>query len=542
MQTLHLSPPLPLRTLAALAATLGGVLLAPIHAPLHAQQLPPPAAASWWRHVTVLAHDSLQGRETGSAGHLSAARYVADQFRAAGLQPGGTDGWFQSVRFVESRLDPAGTTVALREGGGWTPLAIGRDIRLTARLATADVEAPIVFAGYGLSLPDAGIDDLRGLDVRGKIVLHVNSAPKGLAAPLLAHGTRSRWAAMRRAGAVGIIAIGAGNAWTDDGTNRFGTTFALADTALDDTGDQRINATVNPALASRLLAGSAFVWDSIVAQARRGEPLPHGALTVALKATLPTVRRTIDAPNVVGVLPGTDPTLRDEVVVLTAHLDHVGMVRGPALTGDSIFNGAMDNASGSATLMETAQTLALRGGNKRTLVFAAVAAEEKGLLGSRYFAAHPSVTRGTIVANLNTDMFLPIVPLTGVFAYGFEESDLADDLTAATNARGLTVIPDPEPEQVRFVRSDQYSFIRRGIPALALKVGYRPGTPQQTVWDTWQREKYHKLGDDLDQPIDFESAAGFNALYADLATRISNRPTRPAWRANSFFATPVIVP
>jgi NAD(P)-dependent dehydrogenase (short-subunit alcohol dehydrogenase family) len=181
----------------------------------------------------------------------------------------------------------------------------------------------------------------------------VNANPKGLTAPLLAHGTRTRWAAMRQAGAVGVIAVGAGGAWVDNENTRLGSSVSLADTSLDDLGGQRLNSVLNPSLMPRLLAGSGIVWDSVVAVAARGEPLPTAPLRVSLRASLPTVRREIVSPNVVGMLPGTDRTLRDEVVVLSAHLDHVGTFKGPALTGDSIFNGTMDNATGAATLMET---------------------------------------------------------------------------------------------------------------------------------------------------------------------------------------------
>lgn len=523
----------------------GALLVAPT---LHAQpatnaapQMPPAGspAAAWWRHVQVLAHDSLKGRDTGSPGHESAVRYVAQQFAAAGLTPGGTDGWFQRVDFVEVKFDVARITLALRDAEGtWTPLTVGRDLRLSPRPSSGDVEAPLVFAGYGLSLPQAGVDDLAGLDLRGRIVVFVNSVPRGLSAALQAHATRSRWTALQRAGAVGVIAIGAGGVWNEAG-GAGAVAVALADTMLDDTRGQRLNATANPALATRLFAGSGLVWDSIAATARRGEKLPTGALPVSLRAALPTERRTLSSPNVVGIVPGTDPVLRNEVVVYTAHTDHVGTFKGPVLTGDSIFNGAMDNASGTATLIETAKLVAQRSGNKRTLAFVGVTAEEKGLLGSRYFAAHPSLPNGTIVANLNTDMFLPLIPLRGVFAYGYEESDLADDLDAVTKARGLEVLPDPEPEQNRFVRSDQYSFIRQGVPALAFKVGYRTGTPEEKIWQGWVRDHYHKLSDDVTQPVDFSAAAGFNELYADLALRVANRVQRPAWRPRSFFAAPL---
>ncbi|WP_053333595.1 subclass B3 metallo-beta-lactamase [Gemmatimonas phototrophica] len=499
---------------------------------------PAPPATEWWRHVQVLAHDSLKGRDTGSPGHESAARYIAQQFAAAGLTPSGTDGWFQRIPFVEVTLDQPRVQLALRTPTGSTPLVLGRDLRLTPRPATGNVDAPLVFAGYGLSLPQAGVDDLNGLDLRGKIVVHMAGVPNGLSPALQAHGSRNRWAAMRDAGAVGIIAIGSAGVWG----NGAGATssLSLADSLLDDARGQRVGGTINPALIPRLFAGSALVWDSVAARASRGDPLPTGALTTSLQATLPTHRRTLTSPNVVGIIPGTDPALRHEVVVYSAHSDHVGTFKGPVLTGDSIFNGAMDNASGAATLMETARLVAQRGGNKRTLAFVAVTAEEKGLLGSRWFAAHPSLGTSTIVANLNTDMFLPLIPLKGVFAYGYEESDLADDLDAVVRERGIAVLPDPEPQENRFVRSDQYSFIRRGIPALAFKVGYTPGTPEATIWQAWVRDHYHKLSDDTTQPVNFETAARFNAMYADLALRVANRATRPSWRAKSFFAVPLV--
>lgn len=511
-------------------------LLAVAPAPVRSQQVAPPEAAAWWRHVQVLADDSLKGRDTGSPGHESAARYVIAQFKAAGLRPGGTDGWLQPVPFLETTLDVATAAYALREGDQWTPLALFRDLRVVARPATGDVEAPLVFAGYGLSLPQAGVDELRGLDVRGKIVMHLNALPAGLSAPLQAHASRSRWPALQQAGAVGILAISGAAPWPATTSGPAPSSITLADTTLDDAWGQKLGGQLNPALAARLFAGSAITWDSVVALARRGAPLPTGPLAVSLRATQATTTRAFTSPNVVGVLPGRDKALRGESVVLTAHLDHVGTLKGPGITGDSIFNGAMDNASGVATLIETARLAARRGGNLRTLAFAAVTAEEKGLLGSRYLAAHPTPAMPTVVANLNTDMYLPLIPLTGVFAYGYDESDLADDLDAAVAARGLRVYPDPQPQENRFVRSDQYSFIRRGIPALAFKVGYIPGTAEDTTWNAWVRDHYHRVTDDVTRPMNFATAAGFNALYAELALRVANRPTRPAWRKTSFFA------
>jgi hypothetical protein len=525
-----------MRTVPLCAVTVALLALTPSFA--RAQQ----PAEQWWRHVQVLADDSLKGRDAGSPGHESAARYVADQLRALGLQPAGTEGFLQRVAFVQVQLEASRVQLALHTAGAARALTLGRDLRLSARPATGDVDAALVFVGYGLEFPEAGLNDLRGLDVRGKILVHVNRVPAGLSGPMQAHASRSRWAALQRAGAVGLLSIGAGEGWNESAAGLTGATVSLADTMLDDARGQRIAGSINPALMPTLLAGSGLDWSDIQARAARGETLPTAALTATLRATLPTVRRTFTSPNVAALLPGTDPALRDEVVVLTAHTDHVGTFKGPVLTGDSIFNGAMDNASGTATLIETARAIVARGGNRRSIAFVGVTAEEKGLLGSRYFAANPSLTRGTIVANLNTDMFLPLNPLNGLFAYGYDESELADDLDATVAAHGIVVFPDPEPEQNRFVRSDQYSFIRQGIPALAFKVGYAKGTPEEARYQAWNRDHYHKLSDDLSQPVNLETAVRFNAVYADLALRVSNRAMRPRWRADSFFAPVTTAP
>jgi Zn-dependent M28 family amino/carboxypeptidase len=237
---------------------------------------------------------------------------------------------------------------------------------------------------------------------------------------------------------------------------------------------------------------------------------------------------------VVGLLPGTDPKLRNEYVVVTAHLDHVGV--GQPINGDSIYNGAMDNASGVATLIETALTLhQTQKRFRRSVVFLAVTAEEKGLLGSRYFAAHPTVPADAIVANVNVDMFLPLFPLRGLIVQGLEESNLADDLSSVGSRLGIKILSDPEPERNAFIRSDQYSFIRRGVPAISLKDGYTKGSPEQEIARRWRTERYHAPSDDLNQPIDFQAAADFNRVYLLVVESVANRAERPRWNRESFF-------
>ena len=219
---------------------------------------------------------------------------------------------------------------------------------------------------------------------------------------------------------------------------------------------------------------------------------------------------------------------------MTAHLDHVGV--GRAVNGDTIYNGAMDNASGTALLMEMARTLAAKRDQlKRSIIFLAVTAEEKGLLGSRYYANHPTVPARAIVADLNTDMFLPLIPFRLLMVNGLEESDLAANARQAAQEAGVEVISDPEPEENRFIRSDQYSFILRGIPALSFKVGFALGTPEHKTVLEFRAKRYHFPSDDLDQPVDRQSAADFARVYARIAELVANRETRPSWNADSYF-------
>jgi Zn-dependent M28 family amino/carboxypeptidase len=245
-------------------------------------------------------------------------------------------------------------------------------------------------------------------------------------------------------------------------------------------------------------------------------------------------RSRIESQNVAGILRGTDPNRRDEFVVLSAHLDHVGV--GEPVGGDRIYNGAMDNASGVAAILEVATRLHESGERgARSIVFVAVTGEEKGELGSRYFAAHPPVPAGAIVANVNTDMFLPLFPLKELMVLGLDESDLAADIRAVAGELTLTVQADPEPQRNRFIRSDQYSFIRAGIPALAMKVGYDPNTPEAEIAQKWTADRYHAPSDDVHQPVDLQAADTFVNVVRLLALRIANRIDRPKWNDTSFF-------
>ena len=496
-------------------------------------------AAKWWAHVRYLADDALQGRDTGSAGHRLAAEYVAGQFRAVGLRPAGSKGFFQPVLFRQRRIDEAHSRLMIvRAGGPAEVLTLGDDATIGLRNEPSPkVEAPIVFAGYGLQVPEARYDDLAGLNLKGKVVLLVTGGPATIPGPLLAHYQSTRWSYLKSAGAVGVMAIrnpkGQDIPWDRAKLARFQPFLALAEPALDETQSEQIEVTINPASAEKLFAGSGRSAKDILALADAGRELPRFDIPGSLRATIAVRATTIESDNVVAVLAGRDPKLKDEFVVITAHIDHVG--KGEPINGDAIYNGAMDNASGVATLIETAAGAAAKGGFRRSLLFVAVTAEEKGLLGSRFFANHPTVPRQAIVANLNTDMFLPIFPLKSVIAQGLEESDLGEDLRRAVAPLNVQVLSDPEPERNAFVRSDQYSFIKVGIPALSLKNGYTKGSADQEIVRRWRTERYHAPSDDLAQPVNLQAAEDFNRLYLALVGAVADRPTRPQWYRESFF-------
>lgn len=497
------------------------------------------AGARWFAHVAVLASDEMRGRETGSPEHRKAAAYVAEQFRKAGLQPAGVHGFLQPVAFRARKIDESQSSLALVRGGRAEPVALGDEAAFNMRIDPApSLEAPLVFAGHGLRIPETGHDDFAGLDVKGKVVVHLSGSPRNVPGPLSAHyqSAAERWRTLKRLGAIGVISIANPKSmdvpWERSSPNRLNPAMALADASLDDTAGQQVAIAFNPAKAERLFDGSGHTFAELLTIADEGLALPRFNLPLSIRATVAVVSQPVESHNVAGRVTGSDPALAAEHVVLTAHLDHVGV--GAPINGDSIYNGAMDNAAGVATLIESAAAVAAAR-PKRSVLFVAVTAEEKGLLGSRYFALNPTVPRESIVANINMDMFLPLYPLESLMVLGLDESDLGDDVRAVAGEMGIGVRPDPQPQRNRFIRSDQYSFIRQGVPALAMKVGFEPGSPQEAIDARWTRERYHAPSDDLAQPIDRAAAAGFTEAIGRLAVRVANRATRPAWKETSFF-------
>lgn len=499
-------------------------------------------AESWWSHIEYLADDRMRGRETGSPQHRLAAEYIARMFRKAGLRPSGEQGFIQPVSFTARRIVEDRSSVSLVRNGVEEKLILGEDLTLNMRAANAPfTEARVIFAGYGLSIPAQNHDDLAGLDLAGKIVLVMPGGPRGIPGPVLSHAQAERWVTLRKRGAVGVLSVsspGGDIPWSRSSLARLNPQMTLTDTALDETAGQELNGAINPASAEKFFAGSGHAALPLIEAAGKGEALPHFDLPVAIRATIAADTWRVESQNVIGILPGARQRgkagLSNQYVVLSAHMDHLGV--GAPIRGDSIFNGAMDNGSGVAALIELARAVASSGKrNARSIVFIAVTGEEKGLLGSRYFASHPTVPARSIVANINTDMFLPIIPLRSLLVNGLEESDLADDARRAGARLGVEVITDPEPARNAFIRSDQYSFIKRGIPALSLKIGFVKDSPEHETIKRWRTERYHAPSDDLNQPVNFQAAADFNRFYLRIVEEVANRPTRPRWNSDSFF-------
>ena len=497
-------------------------------------------ASRWWTHVRYLADDSLEGREAGRPGYTRAAEYVADVWRKAGLEPAYAGQFLQPVALKARQIDETRSSLALVRDGRVEPLMLGEDANFSLRIDPApDVDAPLVFTGHGLDIPDARINDLEGLNLKGAVAVYFSTPTGSLPGPLQAHfgSNAERWRMLRAAGAIGTITVpGTGRLevpWSRATLARLQPQMSLADPALDDYPDQQIAVTMNPDKADALFAGSGHTLAELAAIDQAGQPLPRFALPARFKATIAVNRSTVESPNVAAVLRGADPALRGEAVVLSAHLDHVGV--GDPVAGDRIYNGAMDNASGVATILEVAERLRESGYRPaRSIVFAAVTAEELGELGSRYFVAHPPAGL-RIVANINTDMFLPLFPLRTLMVLGLDESDLAGDIRAVARDLHLAIQGDPEPQRNRFTRSDQYSFVRAGIPALAMKVGYDPNTPEAAIAQQWTAERYHAPSDDVSQPVDMKAATDFVNVIHQLALRVANRAGRPNWNDNSFF-------
>jgi hypothetical protein len=499
-------------------------------------------AARWWSYIEYLASDALEGRNTGSEGHRKAAEYVAAQFQQAGLKPAGEKGSFiQPISFMTKQLDESQSSLALRTTRGLEPLRLGDDATIGTRVDPASaVDAELVFVGYGLRIPEMKYDDFAGLqntgDTRGRIAVYLAGSPQDVPGALAAHyeTTPQRWAAMKSVGIIGAVSIANPNhmdvPWERVSANRLQMTMQLADS--NETQGEQIAVSWNPDHADKLLAGTGHTFKEIVDAAEAGKPLPHFVIDARLQAHTVVKRSPVESQNIAAVYPGSSKP--GEYVVMSAHVDHLGM--STPVNGDAIFNGAMDNASGVATMLEIANRLhETHAKTARSILFVAVTGEEKGLLGSKFFAANPTVPAKSMVADINIDMFLPLYPFRILTVYGLDESSLGADARAVGTAMGVKVQPDPDPARNFFTRSDQYSFILEGIPSVMVDIGNEKGSKEEQIEKNWLTTRYHARSDDLGQTIDKAAAAHFNDLVMQLVLRVANESKRPEWNKDSFF-------
>lgn len=542
-----------IRLLAAAAAALPAAALA-VSVPA-----PPPAAftpQAFRAHVAFLADDLLEGRDIGSRGHEIAARYVAERFAAIGLTPGGDPdggggtGWLQRIPFQKTGPLTAASTLTVTGPAGTQRFVHGVDVLMSpSPLHPAEaVSAPLVFVGYGLENRALGLDDFAGLDVRGKIVVELAGFPAGLPSEAAAHvaSRGEKRAAAARHGAVGMITVqthGEMKRAPFARTLMYATTPSYAWVGKDGQPSVEGGAVVAAMVAgdkaaAALFAGSPVPLATVLDQADRPGVSPKGfALKTRAAIAQDAAVARITSPNVVGILPGSDPALKAQYVVLSAHLDHLGVSPprpGEPAGADRINNGALDNAAGVATMLEVARAMAeAKTPPRRSVVFIASTGEEKGLLGADYYASNPTVPAAAIVGNVDLDMPLLLYPFTDVIAFGADHSTLGQLVAQAVRPMGIALSPDPMPEETIFVRSDHYRFVRQGVPAVFLATGYANGGAAQ--WKAFLAGNYHHPGDDLSQPIDWAAGARFAEANYRITEAMADAATRPEWYSHDFF-------
>jgi len=500
-------------------------------------------------HVAFLADDLLEGRETGTRGHDLAARYVAVQFARAGLQPAGDAGTFwQRVAFRATQVVPDSGELGWADASG-AAFKWGEDyITPASRLsASTDAAAELVYVSHGIVAPHLGLDDYAGVDVNGKFVAVLQGSPSYLDGDQGAHfaSLRLKQETAAARGAIGMLALQTpanerlfpfdtvrrsqhfrAYAWQDaqGRMHGFGTAVPHA-------------ATLSPSGVDKLLAGTGVTVDTLVARAEQRLRPPEVRFPAKLRIARKSRLQDATSPNVVGLIAGVDPTLKDEHVVVTAHLDHLGVL--PGGTGDAIHNGALDNATGVAIVTEVARLIAARPGRpRRSILFVALTGEEPGLLGSEYFVHRARHAGLAMVANLNVDMPILTYDFRDICAFGAEHSTLGDVIAKVAGAQGIPVSPDPQPERRRFIRSDQYSFVKAGVPAAALNTGVHGRTEDDAgrkARAEIELKHYHRPSDDLALPIDYAAAARFADLAAAIVVELANADEPPRWRARNFF-------
>jgi len=493
--------------------------------------------------VVWISADARRGRDTGTREYQDAARYAAGRFSAVGLARAIEDDWFHRTPLRRAVRDPAAQSLSILRDGAAAQFTSGDDFIIRgAPVEHFEVTGAAVFVGYGVADPQSGYDDFAGVDLKGKFAVVFNGAPRGLDTEKKAHhanfSNKVRTVAER--GGVGVILLPTkksedGNDWSRTAaySGRPALYWVRPDGVAETPSDRiEAGAQLSPDGARKLFEGAAATLEDVQA-IESGSDWPQflpfefaGDVTIGGTARL----HEMSSPNVVGVIPGADPALRDEVVVVTAHLDGVGLAQSGR---DRIRNGAVDNALGVATMIEAARTLAGETPPARTIAFVALTGEERGLLGAGHFAQHPPAGLENMVANVNLDMPVVLFPFTDVVAFGAERSTLGPIVRDALAETGVKLSPDPLPEENLFTRSDHYRFVEQGVPSVFLCVGFENGG--EFAFRNFLSDHYHKPSDDIFLPIDYESAARFADVNARIVRAIANAEDRPRWNEGDFF-------
>jgi TatA/E family protein of Tat protein translocase len=473
----------------------------------------PDAAKRWWSHVKVLAADNFEGRDTGSEGYRRAARYVVEQFERAGLKPAGVSNYYQPVPLRALRIRPDQAVISLLREGTTTSLRLNQQIAITPRTGLPEsTEAPLVFAGSA-----ATADELSGLDLKSKFAVVLAGAQPAAERARILGG----------AGAVGLLTIDNPRAiepprWPA----AYSVAMSVQTTDRATPASSMLLMRLNPADAESIFQGSGHSFAEIVELASAKKSLPRFALPASLRVQIHVDEETLSSDNIVAVLPGSDPALSNEYVAVSAHLDGYGF--GEPINGDRIYNGAFDDAASVANLIELASDLRRSAKRlRRSLLFVVFTGEEKGLLGSNFFTSHPTVAKERVIADVNLDYLRPMFPLKILTTLGLEESTLADTVRRVAEPLGIRIQSDLEPERGLFRRSDQYNFIRNGIPSVAFIFGYEKGSAEEAIYRDWYANRYHRPADDLNQPVDMMAAAKFQEFFSKLVDVIGNASDRP---------------
>lgn len=499
--------------------------------------------------MTYLADDLLRGREPGTQGFELASKYVEAQFISIGLLPG-VEGktYRQPVTLKKGVVDNSKSSMSLIVKGKEVPLEYNVDFMLLPNLVNnvSEVSGSLVFVGFGVHAPELNYDDYQKMDVKGKIVVYFNQAPESFPSNERAYfssGSVKYEEAVKR-GAIGAISMQLPDdqrrSWeasvnrSSHGTSRWADKQGKAQNTFE---QLKVTASFNPEKAEKLFVNTNKKLAAVIESLKSSKPQSF-ALGIDARMKVHTNITAIQSSNLIGVIPGSDPVLKNEYVVYTAHVDHVGV--GVPMKGDSIYNGAHDNASGTSIVLEIARTyMNLKQPTKRSILFTVVTAEESGLLGSDYFANNPTIPKESMVANFSLDMPFFFHPVLDIVPYGAQHSSLSKPLTATAKYLDIGIGPDPFPEQVVFIRSDHYSFIRRGIPALFIKSGFKT-VPEdkvdRSVSDVaWRSTTYHKPNDDMNQDFDFDAAGTHVKVNFLTGYQVANDPQRPTWNPGDFF-------